>query len=284
MRPTRSAFILATSAVLALSGCAASPDRDQGVAYTDAGYSAPAVGYDTYPEAAMESSAAPMEPSVITTGYLTMIVENPSESADEIAGIVTAAGGRVQSRSDYTPVDFAAPSSYLDVRIPSEDFESTLEDITQVGQVQDVSINTVDVSLQKIDLDARIEVLEAAIQRLNDLLQTAETTADLIAVQTALTERQAELDSLRSQRDYLTDQTVFATVSISLQTPVDAAPTDPGGFLDGILRGWEGILAFAAGAIVWAGILVPWLGLLLAAVAIILVIRAVLRRIRRRRG
>lgn len=283
MNHSRRALFVVASAALALSGCAANTDRDQEQAYSDAGYSAPAVGYETYPEVAMESSAAPLEPSVITTGYLTMIVDSPAQSADEIAGIVTAAGGRIQSRSDYTPVDFGGPSSYLELRIPSEDLERTLEDIKQVGQVQDVSINTVDVSLQKIDLDARIEVLEAAIQQLTDLFQSAETTADVIAVQTALTERQAELDSLRSQRDYLTDQTVYATVSISLQTPIDAAPTDPDGFLDGILRGWNGILAFAAGAIVWAGILVPWIGLVVAAVAIILVIRAVVRRVRRRR-
>jgi hypothetical protein len=113
---------------------------------------------------------------------------------------------------------------------------------------------------------------------LNELLVEAASTSDLIAVESALSERQAELDSLQSQRDYLSDQTLFATLSISVITPADATPADPDGFLDGIVRGWESILAFFAGTLVWAGILVPWVGL--AALAVLLGI--LIRRLRRR--
>jgi hypothetical protein len=98
---------------------------------------------------------------------------------------------------------------------------------------------------------------------------SAETTADLITIESALAERQAELDSLQSQRDYLSDQTLFATLSINLITPVDATPSDPDGFLDGLMRGWESVLAFFAGTIVWAGILLPWIGLGAAVLAVI---------------
>ena len=129
-----------------------------------------------------------------------------------------------------------------------------------------------------MDLDARIDVLEAAITRLNELLADAASTSDLIAVESALSERQAELDSLQSQRDYFSDQTLFATLSISLITPDNARPADPDGFLDGIVRGWESILAFFAGVIVWAGILVPWVGL----AAVVVLVGILVRRIRRR--
>jgi hypothetical protein len=209
------------------------------------------------------------EPDVITTGYLSMTVENPSTVADEITEVVVTSGGRVASRSDYTPVDYGQPSAYLDVRIPSSDLDATVASITGLGEVQEISVNTVDVSLQKVDLDARIEVLDAAIARLTTLLVSAETTADLITIESALAERQAELDSLQSQRDYLSDQTLFATLSINLMTPADATPSDPDDFLDGLVRGWESVLAFFAGTIVWAGILVPWLGLAIAVVGVL---------------
>jgi len=136
--------------------------------------------------------------------------------------------------------------------------------------------------LQKIDLDARIAVLETSMARLQELLASAESTSDLIAIETALSERQAELDSLSAQRSYLSDQTLFATISITVQTPADATPRDPDGFLDGIIKGFEGILAFFAGVVVWSGILVPWLGLLVVAVFVIWGIRRLVRRARRR--
>ena len=275
----RALIAVATLATLTLTGCASSDMRESEMSYSE-----PAIGYDTYPEAAMEESAGAYqaEPNVITTGYLSLIVDTPSEAADQITQIVVDAGGRIGSRSDYTPVDYAGPSSYLEARIPSNSLDETLELIKAVGEVQEVSINVVDVSLQKVDLDARIEVLEAAIARLTDLLATANTTSDLVAIETGLSERQAELDSLTSQREYLSDQTLFATISITLQTPVDATPTDPDGFFDGIVQGWESILAFFAGVVVWAGILVPWLGLLVGLAALVWLLRFLIKRAKKK--
>lgn len=270
---------LPLASLLVLGGCAANPDY---ATESSIGMGAPEIAYTE--EAMLDSEVrvgmdqVTSEPDIITTGYLSLSVESPADTADEVADLVTAAGGRIASRSDYTPVDYGQPSSYLEARIPYEVLDSTVESIQALGETQEISLNTVDVSLQKIDLDARIEVLEAALARLNELLAAAESTSDLIAVESAIAERQAELDSLQSQREYLSDQTLFATLSISLITPEDAVPADTDGFLDGIVKGWESILAFFAGVIVWAGILVPWLGL----VAVVVVIIVTVRRIRRR--
>lgn len=278
---TRTFAALALSAVLTLAGCATNTDSWEessvSMGSPDIAYSEDlAVEMNMQARSDMSSS---VEPDIIRTGYLSLSVDSPADTADQITEVVEAAGGRIASRSDYTPVDYGQPSSYLEARIPYEVLDATVASLQELGDVQEVSLNTVDVSLQKVDLDARIQVLEAAITRLNELLAEAATTSDLIAVESALSERQAELDSLQSQRDYLSDQTLFATLSISLITPENATPADPDGFLDGIIRGWESILAFFAGAIVWAGIAVPWLGLL----GLVILLGIVVRRIRRRR-
>ena len=278
---TRTLAALALSSVLTLAGCATNTDSWEessvSMGSPDIAYSEDlAVEMDMQARSEMSSS---VEPDIIRTGYLSLSVDSPADTADQITEVVEAAGGRIASRSDYTPVDYGQPSSYLEARIPYEVLDATVASLQELGDVQEVSLNTVDVSLQKVDLDARIQVLEAAITRLNELLAEAATTSDLIAVESALSERQAELDSLQSQRDYLSDQTLFATLSISLITPENATPADPDGFLDGIIRGWESILAFFAGAIVWAGIAVPWLGLL----GLVILLGIVVRRIRRRR-
>ncbi len=274
MNTLRYVATVSLGSVLVLGGCQSSDKEmvyDVGVAESAVEY----VGSGERVESAM--ALAPMEPSVITTGYLTMSSDQPSETADAITTLVLDAGGRVASRSDYSPVDFGQPSAYLEVRIPSADLDPTVEAITALGVVQEISVNTFDVSVQKVDLDARITVLEAAIVRLTALLDTAASTADVISVETALTERQAELDSLQSQRDFLGDQTVFATLSISVITPADATPTDPDGFMDGLERGWLSILAFFAGVVVWAGVLVPWVGLGALTIAAIWLIARVVR-------
>ena len=272
---------LSLTALLALTGCSFMADS---LEETSVSMGAPDIAYteDMAVEMDMQGradeSAASFEPDIIRTRYLSLSVDSPSETADQITDVVEAAGGRIASRSDYTPVDYGQPSSYLEARIPYDVLDATVETIQELGDVQEVSLNSVDVSLQKVDVDARIGVLEAAIERLNELLAEAASTSDLIAVESALSERQAELDSLQSQRDYLSDQTLFATLSISVITPANATPAEPDGFLDGIIRGWESILAFFAGTIVWAGILVPWLGLAAVVIAIILLLRRLRRR------
>ncbi len=272
---------LSLTALLALTGCSSMADS---LEETSVSMGIPDIAYTEDMAVEMDiqgradESAASFEPDIIRTGYLSLSVDSPSDTADKITGVVEAAGGRIASRSDYTPVDYGQPSSYLEARIPYDVLDATVESIQELGDVQEVSLNSVDVSLQKIDLDARIDVLEAAIERLNELLAEAASTSDLIAVESALSERQAELDSLQSQREYLSDQTLFATLSISLITPANATPAEPDGFLDGIVRGWESILAFFAGTIVWAGILVPWMGFVAVVVVIILVVRRIRRR------
>ena len=270
---------LTLASILTLTGCASGADSFE---ESSISVGSPEIAYtedmavDLQVREGMDSGA--LEPDIIRTGFLSLSVDSPSDTADEITEVVEEAGGRIASRSDYTPVDYGQPSSYLEARIPHEVLDDTVASLQDLGDVQEVSLNTVDVSLQKVDLDARIQVLESAITRLTELLAEAATTSDLIAVESALSERQAELDSVQSQRDYLSDQTLFATLSVSLITPENAMPADPDGFVDGIIRGWEGILAFFAGVIVWAGILVPWVGLL----AVVVVVGILIRRIRRR--
>jgi hypothetical protein len=270
---------LTFASILTLTGCATGVDS---VEESSVSVGSPEIAYTEDRAVDLQiredTDSGSLEPDIIRTGFLSLSVDSPSDTADEITEVVEAAGGRIASRSDYTPVEYGQPSSYLEARIPYEALDATVASLQELGDVQEVSLNTVDVSLQKVDLDARIQVLESAISRLNELLAEAASTSDLIAVESALSERQAELDSLQSQRDYLSDQTLFATLSISLITPENAMPADPDGFVDGIIRGWEGILAFFAGAIVWAGILVPWVGL----GAIVVLVGILIRRIRRR--
>jgi len=271
-------------AALALTGCSAGVDMaSEDAVVSDMAVPTPAdesvMMLDRSDEMGVsESGSLSAEPDVITTGYLSLIVEVPSASADDITGLVVDAGGRISSRSDYSPIDYGSPSAYLEIRIPFGALEATVAAISELGDVQESSINTYDVSLQKIDLDARISVLESAIERLGVLLEQAETTSDLIAIESALSDRQAELDSLTSQRKYLSDQTLFATISVNLFTSADATPTDPEGFVDGLLRGLASIVAFFAGLVVWAGILLPWLGMLAVVLGVVVLVRRVRRK------
>lgn len=270
MRLLRLSAALLLVPVFALAGCSTSVDMmsvdDRGGEFVEA---MPDIATEESMavDMGMDSMAAAemsVERSQIVTGDVYLTVDSPSDAANEVQSLVEAAGGRVDSRSEYTNWESELPNAYLWVRIPASALDETLAAIEALGEVESKSLNNQDVTLQVIDLEARIEVLETSIQKLRDLQDQASSTAELIEVESALADRQAELDSLNSQRNYLSDQVQYASIGVDLRSPAVAPERDPGSFLDGIISGWHAMLAFFAGTIVFFGFIVPWAALLIA--------------------
>ncbi len=266
---------LALGATLVLSGCQTS---EKGM-YDDMSVS-PGMGMGS--DMAVTEQFAPDVATTtgerfdIITGDLYLTVDNTTETADRITVIVTDAGGRVDSRTDYLDAATQSPSSYLWVRIPAAALDDTVASIQALGQVERVSTGRTDVTLQVIDLGERIDVLNASLARLEALLEQATTTAELIELESAITQRQAERDSLVSQQNYLSDQVQFASISIELRTEGEAPQRDPDSFGDAIVAGWFALVAFAGSSVIFFGMALPWLAF--AAIVIAPVTWFVLRR------
>ena len=116
-----------------------------------------------------------------------------------------------------------------------------------LGEVQEVSLNATDVTMQSQDLDARITALSASVDRLVALLATATDTDNLIQLETAISDRQGELESLKSQKRYLDDQVSLSTVTLNLVSEQVVPDAEPATFIDGVIAGWNGFVAFFSG-------------------------------------
>lgn len=204
---------------------------------------------------------ADLDRQVITTGSMSVVVEHPLDAATEAVRITESAGGRVDGRTEYAPIDGRRGSATLTLRIPADNLTEVLDDLKALGEVDEVSLFTNDVTMESRDLEARITALEAAVERLLALLATADSTEALIQLETAITDRQAELESLKSQQRYLDDQVSMSTLTLYLISAQDAPVDDPVNFLDGLETGWNAFVAFFAGLLVVLGVLVPWLTL-----------------------
>jgi hypothetical protein len=215
---------------------------------------------------------------VVITGSMTIVVTDPLAAADEAAEVVVRAGGRVDSRSESSGDETSPATAYLTVRIPADELGATLEELETLGDVEDLDLSREDVTLRVTDLDARIEALQVSIDRLQALMAGATSTEDLLAAERALTERQAELDSLTAQRTYLAEQVELSTISISLLPRAAAAAPEPGGFWGGVQRGWNALVDVFNTVVVVLGVLLPWAVLAAVVVGIVLLVRRLLPR------
>jgi len=218
--------------------------------------------------------------SVITTGWMSVTVDDPIASAEDASVIAEQAGGRIDNRSETPATDTQPASASLTMRVPADEFKGVVNELRELGSVNSVSMNASDVTQQRQDLDARIEALTASVDRLQQLLGTATSIADLIAIESELTTRQAELDSLTQQRDSIVDQVDYSTLTLDLVTEEVAPDPAPDDFWSGLVAGWTALVGFASALGVAIGVLLPWLltGLVIAAIVVAIVIASTRRR------
>ena len=261
----------------ALAGCS-SNDAYGGADTALAGPAAPDGGVAAQDATKGSEAAAPAADtrSLIITGSLYITVKDPLVAADRAAGIVSSAGGRVDARNETAPQGRDGGSASLTLRIPGDRLDGVVNDLRALGTVDHFATEARDVSTEVTDLDAKISTLRASTDRIQGLLLKAESIADIITLENELASRQAELQSLEAQQRGLHDQVSMSTIDLSLTTePVVVVDDSPRSFWDGLVSGWNALVAFLSGVLVVVGVLLPWLALVaLVAVPVVIAVRA----------
>jgi hypothetical protein len=278
----RLAFVRAALAVIAVLLLATSCAEDRGGRSTDSAATpgiAPEAEYRSQgPADGQGAPEAAPDREVISTAWIDLRVDDPRERAAEIVAIVNDVGGRVDHRSEQPGTDEADATAQLTVRVPADQLQSVLDRFEELGTVANLTLDATDVTAQAVDLDARIQSLQRSVDRLLEIISNTTRAEDLISAENALAERQAQLESYQSQREYLSDQVALSTVTVNLSAePVE--PTPAAGFWGGLQRGWDSLLAALKSFAVALGVALPWLGfVVLLAGLLYLAIRGLARR------
>lgn len=241
--------------------------------------------------ATRDTLAQALDREIIRTGSASIVVDDAAAAAEAITQLTSEHDGWVEQLSigadrSYTgetgdsTVWVPDDGGYISVRIPSDELDPLMDSLDEVGEVASSRVETQDVTSQAVDLRARIDAARASVDRLTELLAQSGSVGDLVEVETTLSERQAELESLESQLESLEGQVAMSTLSVSLLAEAPPVEPDPAGFGDGLETGWNGLLAVINGLVVALGFALPWLGVIAVAW---LVVWLVLRLIRRRR-
>ena len=226
----------------------------------------------------MVENKVSIDRSIIKTSSLTIRVKNVEKSITQAQDLATQFEGRVDDSSQYkNPGSEDSLSANLTIRVPSANLEKALEAFKDLGDVESSSISATDVTMQKVDLDARIAALNTSIERFKQLISSATNTSDLIAAETALAERQAELDSLTAQLKYLSEQVDMSVIYLALLPNDSFSAIKPIGFLAGIEKGFVALLNAAANLTSILGYFIPWIITILVIVAIFKLISRIRR-------
>jgi hypothetical protein len=239
------------------------------------------------------------EEALVRSGSVLVGTEDPEAARDTFVATILAMGGRVTSESVVTessagvqpygpevsmsrdigmtypyPWYPTGPGIWLTVQVPVDDYDEAMEAARDAGEVVQMQQSTYDVGAQVADVDARITALEASLVRLTALMEDATDITDVITLEQAISQRQAELDALRAQQRDLENQTAMSQISLTLMSPEDAQNSvDPQpqqtwweSFLDGLSQFWS------------------WFGQALLIISPLLIAMGIIAWVRRRRA
>lgn len=137
---------------------------------------------------------------------------------------VSALGGYLagETLSGTAPVAYGDAGRYgqLVARIPTEHFQTFLDDADSRMNVVRRQVDVQDVTEYYYDNEARIELLETRYAKLEEHLRAAEKMEDIIALEQEMSEILSELDALKGTRRHLDHQVEYSTLTIEISEVV----------------------------------------------------------------
>lgn len=212
------------------------------------------------------------ERSLVRTAQLSLDVADPVVATRKVRTAVAGVGGTVAQEES------GDDSSRLTLRVPAAALDKLIDDVAAFGHPTARSAQVVDATDQVIDLGARVASQQASVVRVRTLLGQARSIGDIVSIESELSRREADLDSLTGRLAALKDQVAQSTLTVDLtRVPAPPAAAGSSGFLAGLGNGWQGLQVLGAAAGAAVGFLLPFLPVLALLGGIAWLARRVLR-------
>ena len=219
--------------------------------------------------------------AVISTGTVTLRSNDVAQAKFDVQKVIDAHRGEISDEQTGTDDEGRINRSRLVIRVPSQFFDEAMAELGQVADLRSAKRTSEDVTTEVIDIAVRVRAQEKSLERIELLLARAQNLRDIIAIESQLSRRQADLDSLKAQQAFLADQTALSTITVFLEKTEKAAPVEKheAGFLAGLERGWDALGRAATVLATGLGAVLPFMVvLLLLGVPTWLLLRSLLRR------
>ncbi len=274
-------------ALLTLTACgggsnsAASRPADNNMVSTDSAPQAPAEGEygwaldgaDTgMPEPSPEESGGglPAGVKIIYTADVDLETKEFDQASQALEEAVKELGGWFESRSLYQGGSYRRLS--CTIRVPAEQFEPLLERAGEAAHMVSRDAYSEDVSEAYYDSEARLTTQRTKLERLQTLLAQAATMEDIIALESALSETELQIEYLTGSLRRYDSLVGYSTVNLQLrevyrlstdeETPMTFGERLGSAFSTGLQRGRDNLEELVI------GLAANWMTLLLLAAVI----------------
>ena len=194
--------------------------------------------------------AQTVERIVIKNADISIVVDDPSISIEDITALAEDLGGFVVSSNLYQITlgdGTEVPSGNITIRVPAEDLNAALKTIEDsANEVLSKNQSGQDVTAEYTDLQSRLRNLQDAEEQLREILASADKTEDVLNVFNQLTFVTEQIEVLEGQIQFYEQSAAFSAISINLTPEAANQPLT--------IAGWEpvGVAKDAIQALIFA--------------------------------
>jgi uncharacterized iron-regulated membrane protein len=136
--------------------------------------------------------------------------------------------------------------------------------VGKLGTTVNRSSSSRDVTSTYVDTQSRLTTMRAGLDQLRALLAKTTTLDQIVTLETEISRRQADVDSLQAQLNTLDKKVSMSTLTVTLVTAaqVVVAEEDGTGFVGGLRHGWAAFLTTLGGILTVLGAVLPFVALL----------------------
>lgn len=172
-----------------------------------------------------DGAAPAQERIILRNANLSLIVEDTAATISRIAALANDSGGWVVTSN--TRANTSSGGTYttgnITVRVPAAGLDDALATIREGAlEVTNEQVIGRDVTEEYVDLSSRLRNLKATEDQLAEIMESAYTVEDVLAVQNELTRVRGDIESIEGRLRYFDEAAAFSLVRVDLRERVPA--------------------------------------------------------------
>ena len=187
------------------------------------------------------SSALPEGRKWVITVTMSAETDDLDTMTAELDKHIRGLGGYVEDQRIYNGSSHANRRyryANLTIRIPAADVDKFIQEVAGIANVVSKETSRDDITLKYVDTESRLTALKVEEERLLELLGKAETMADLLEIESRLTDVRYELENYGSRLRLYDNQVDYATIYLDIEEVQEYTPVEEPTFGERIAQGF----------------------------------------------
>ncbi|MBD2002811.1 DUF4349 domain-containing protein [Funiculus sociatus GB2-A5] len=163
---------------------------------------------------------------LIKNAEIAVSVNSIEKTIQQVTKIVQQQQGDLLGFQDQKPKDGNRHTASMQIRIPQNQLETTLDTLAKLGTVQRRTLTAEDVTDQLVDNEARLRNLRKQESTLLKIMERSGSVGDVLKVADQLSKVRQNIEQIDAQLKNLRSRVAYSTITLTLEENIATTPPE----------------------------------------------------------